>query len=81
MQLVLVGIVIFFPQTVTVFLDKPKVVDAESATQLLQGMGGKTNDAAQAAAAASAAGSAPAAEEDPMAAILRANEQDKLKKP
>jgi tripartite ATP-independent transporter DctM subunit len=82
MQLVLVAIVIFFPQTVTVFLDKPKVVDVESATQLLQGMGGKTNDAAQAAAAASAAGSAPAAEaEDPMAAILRANEQDKLKKP
>jgi tripartite ATP-independent transporter DctM subunit len=82
MQLVLVAIVILFPQTVTVFLDKPKAVDAESATQMLQGMGGKVNDAANAAAAASAAGSAPAMEpEDPMAAILRANEQDKLKKP
>ncbi len=82
MQLVLVAIVIFFPQTVTVFLDKPQAVDAESATKMLEGMGGKANDAAQAAAAASAAGSAPAAEpEDPMAAILRANEQDKLKKP
>jgi tripartite ATP-independent transporter DctM subunit len=82
MQLVLVAIVIFFPQTVTVFLDKPKAIDAESATQMLQGMGGKANDAAQAAAAASASGTAPAGEpEDPMAAILRANEQDKLKKP
>jgi tripartite ATP-independent transporter DctM subunit len=82
MQLVLVAIVILFPQTVTVFLDKPKAVDAESATQMLQGMGGKANDAANAAAAASAAGSAPTADpEDPMAAILRANEQDKLKKP
>jgi tripartite ATP-independent transporter DctM subunit len=82
MQLVLVAIVILFPQTVTVFLDKPKAVDAESATQMLQGMGGKVNDAANAAAAASAAGSAPTADpEDPMAAILRANEQDKLKKP
>jgi tripartite ATP-independent transporter DctM subunit len=82
MQLVLVGIVIFFPQTVTVFLDKEVAVDAESATKMLEGMGGKANDAAQDAAAAAAAGaSAPAAEEDPMAAILRANEQDKQKKP
>ena len=29
MQLILVGIVIFFPQTVTVFLDKPVVVDLD----------------------------------------------------
>jgi hypothetical protein len=66
----------------TVFLDKPKAVDAESATQMLQGMGGMANDAAQAAAAASAAGTTPAREpEDPMAAILRAAEQEKLKKP
>ena len=84
MQLVLVAVVIFFPQTVTIFLDKPKTVDAESATQMLEGMGGKVNDAAQnavsAASAAERGASAPAAEEDPMAAILRANEQDKQKK-
>jgi tripartite ATP-independent transporter DctM subunit len=82
MQLVLVAVVIFFPQTVTVFLDKPKAVDAESATQMLEGMGGKVNAAAQAAASATEQGaSVPAAEEeDPMAAVLRANEQDKLKK-
>ena len=81
MQLVLVAIVIFVPESVTIFLDKPKAVDAESATQMLEGMGGKANDAARdAAAAASAGASAPAASEDPMAAILRANEQDKQKK-
>ena len=81
MQLVLVAIVIFFPQTVTVFLDKPKPVDAESATQMLEGMGGRANDEAKDAASAAERGaSAPAAEEDPMAAILRANEQDKQKK-
>ena len=81
MQLVLVAIVIFFPQTVTVFLDKAIPVDAESATQLLQGMGGKVNEAARDAANAAALGaSAPAAEEDPMEAVRRANEQDKPKK-
>jgi hypothetical protein len=81
MQLVLVAIVIFFPQSVTFFLDKPQAVNAESATRLLEGMGGKERDAAQDAAAAAAAGaSAPAAAEDPMEAIRRANEQDLLKK-
>ena len=38
MQLVLVGIVIFFPQTVTAFLDKPEVVDMDKATEMLQGI-------------------------------------------
>ncbi len=83
MQLILVGIVIFFPQTVTVFLDKEKPVDAEAATQLLQGLGGKANDAAADAAAAAALGASapePAVVEDPMEAIRRANEQDKMKK-
>ena len=81
MQLVLVAIVIFFPQTVTFFLDKPKPVDAESAIQMLEGMGGRANEAAKDAASAAERGaSAPAAEEDPMAAILRANEQDKQKR-
>jgi tripartite ATP-independent transporter DctM subunit len=81
MQLILVGIVIFFPQTVTVFLDKAKVVDVESGAQILQGLGDKSKDAAtDAAAAASKGASAPAAEEDPMEALRRVNEQEKQKK-
>ena len=39
MQLVLVAIVIFFPVTVTAFLDKPKPVDLNQASELLQQMG------------------------------------------
>ena len=39
MQLVLVAIVIMFPQSVTAFLDKEKVVDMNQATEMLQGMG------------------------------------------
>jgi predicted histidine transporter YuiF (NhaC family) len=85
MQLVLVGIVIAFPQSVTVFLDKEKPVDAEAATRMLQDMGTRgadkpapTLDAASGALPAPA----PTAErEDPMEAIRRANEQDKQKKP
>jgi len=83
MQLVLVAVVIAFPQTVTAFLDKPVAYDPESATKMLEGMGGKVNDASAAANAASAAGlpaPASAPEEDPMEAIRRANEQDKQKK-
>jgi hypothetical protein len=41
MQLVLVAIVIFFPQTVTAFLDKEKAVDLNQATEQLQQMGGE----------------------------------------
>ncbi|MEY2874317.1 MAG: hypothetical protein RLZZ373_1688, partial [Pseudomonadota bacterium] len=46
MQLVLVVIVIFFPATVTSFLDKPVVVDESQATELLQqvDMGTKSNN-------------------------------------
>ena len=81
MQLILVGIVIAFPQSVTAFLDKPVAVDTDAATQLLQGMGGKGNDAAASAPGTpGSAVSAPSAEEDPMEAIRRANEQDKQKK-
>ena len=40
MQLILVGIVIFFPQTVTVFLDKEKVLDIDKASQTIQDMRG-----------------------------------------
>ncbi len=38
LQLILVAIVIAFPQTVTVFLDKPVAVDTEAATELLQSL-------------------------------------------
>jgi hypothetical protein len=38
-QLVLVAIVIFFPQTVTAFLDKEKVVDLDKASEAIQQMG------------------------------------------
>ena len=34
MQLILVGIVIAFPQTVTVFLDKAQVIDLNKATDM-----------------------------------------------
>ncbi|MFG6441309.1 TRAP transporter large permease [Roseateles sp. LKC17W] len=45
MQLVLVAIVIFFPQTVTAFLDKEKAVDLNQASELLQQMGGQEKPA------------------------------------
>ncbi len=85
-QLVLVAIVIFFPQTVTVFLDKEKVLDLNKASEAIEQMGGGRSKRADpptltvpggAALAASAA--APAAEEDPMEAVRRAVEQDKSK--
>jgi tripartite ATP-independent transporter DctM subunit len=93
MQLVLVVVVIFVPQTVTVFLDKPVVLDMKKASEDLMNMGGgrdekpeptMDNAAAPAAAAASAPASASstpaAAEEDPMEAVKRALEQDKAKR-
>jgi Tripartite ATP-independent periplasmic transporter, DctM component len=45
MQLVLVAIVIFFPQTVTAFLDKEKAVDMNQASELLQQMSGQDKPA------------------------------------
>jgi hypothetical protein len=76
MQLVLVVIVIFFPATVTSFLDKPVVVDESKATELLQqvDMGTKSNSNDEAIKAmegvgAGAAGDAKAKEDDPMAAF------------
>ncbi len=75
MQLILVAVVIFVPQSVTFFLDKEKAVDMNQATELLQGLG-------KAAPAPASGSSAPAdaAEEDPMAAVRRAMEQDAAKK-
>ena len=89
-QLMLVAVVIFFPQTVTIFLDKEKVLDLDKANETLQEMGGSKGgpatgaklDPMQGFGAAPAAGAAsvPAAEEDPMEAVRRALDQDKTKK-
>ena len=38
--LILVAVVIFIPETVTVFLEKEKPVDMNKATEMLQEMGG-----------------------------------------
>ncbi len=78
MQLVLVGVVIAFPQSVTAFLDKKVEVDPESATELLKGMGGRseTPDTAPASLPAASAASA-AEEEDPMKAVQRALQQER----
>ncbi len=89
-QLILVAIVIFFPQTVTVFLDKEKVLDLDKASQQIEQMGGGRTQPERAAPdpnlglpaatpRAGDAGSAPAAD-DPMEAVRRALEQDKEKK-
>ncbi|HSV55363.1 MAG TPA: TRAP transporter large permease subunit [Burkholderiaceae bacterium] len=82
MQLILVAIVIFFPQTVTVFLDKEKVLDLDKASQQIQEMGGgRTKPApAEAQTADPLNPSKPTADEDPMEAVKRALDQDKAKK-
>ena len=54
MQLVLVAIVIFVPQTVTMFLDKAQVLDLDKAGDALQLMEGGREDAAASEEAASA---------------------------
>jgi len=48
MQLILVAIVIFFPQSVTAFLDKEKAVDLNHATELLQDLSHPNGKADQA---------------------------------
>ena len=94
-QLILVAVVIFFPQTVTVFLDKEKVLDLDKASEQIMQMGGGRNQAptpsldpmqgltqpdAGASSAVGPGGSAAPAAEDPMEAVRRALEQDKAKK-
>ncbi len=88
-QLVLVAIVIFVPQTVTIFLDKEKVLDLDKASEQIMNMGGGRTQrpapgldtpGAPAPGASGAASAAPAAEEDPMEAVRRALESDKAKK-
>jgi Tripartite ATP-independent periplasmic transporter, DctM component len=87
LQLILVAVVIFVPQSVTIFLDKEKVLDINKAGDDIQKMGGgrgygkdeptlgtsKPGDAAPGAATGSQ-------DEDPMEAVKRALEQDKAKK-
>ena len=71
MQLVLVAVVIAFPQTVTAFLDKPQVLDLDKAGKELQLMEGGSTPA-EPDAAASAAGAADAAA-DPASAASAAD--------
>ena len=87
MQLLLVLIVIFVPQTVTIFLDKPVVLDLKKASDDLQQMGGRLPDAPDAAAPAAsgtAAGAATAASaalpDDPMKAFEESSRRDAERK-
>ena len=87
MQLILVAVVIAFPQSVTAFLDKPKVLDLEKAGRDLQQMGsdGAVSESDPAASSADAAtnpasaASAPdgdGAEVDPMKALEESMKKD-----
>ncbi|HTP72814.1 MAG TPA: TRAP transporter large permease subunit [Burkholderiaceae bacterium] len=80
MQLILVGVVIAFPQTVTVFLEKEKLLDPDTATRMLQEMGTGAKDSAPAASApggASAPSGSSSSNDDAMEAVRRAIGQDK----
>ena len=92
-QLILVAVVIFFPQTVTVFLDKEKVLDLDKASEMIQQMGGGRDQTpsprpqapaeprpVEAASAGAPAPTTAPVDEDPMDAVKRALEQDKAKK-
>jgi len=85
MQLVLVAIVIAFPQTVTAFLDKEKVVDLNKATDMIQQMGGgrsgETGPGVSGSSTSAPAGHASApvegsSNDDAMEAVRRALRQD-----
>ena len=87
MQLILVAVVIAFPQSVTAFLDKPKVLDLEKAGRDLQQMGsdGAVSEpdpaasSADAAANPASAASAPdgdGADVDPMKALEESMKKD-----
>jgi tripartite ATP-independent transporter DctM subunit len=87
MQLVLVAVVIAFPQSVTAFLDKPQLLDLDKASRQLQQMEGGSGTAPEpdpaASASGSAAGAAPAAsaaeseaEADPMKALQESMKKD-----
>lgn len=87
MQLVLVAIVIFFPQTVTAFLDKEKAVDMNQASELLQQMSNPNDKsgsdmsaddasklfAPEPAASAASSASAPVDESEALRRMLEEN--------
>ena len=84
-QLILVAIVIGFPQTLTVFLDKEKVLDLDKASEQIQQMGGGRSQTQTlelpAAAAPGGASTVPApANEDPKEAVKGALDADTAKK-
>ena len=90
MQLVLVAIVIAFPQTVTAFLDKEKVVDMNKAADMIQQMGngrsGETGPGVSESSASAPAGHVPApvegsSNDDAMEAVRRALRQDAPRAP
>ncbi len=88
LQLVLVAVVIAFPQTVTAFLDKPQVLDLDKATDSLQQMGieapaadpepaaSEPASSSGEAASAPSATEAGAASDDPMKALEESMKKD-----
>jgi hypothetical protein len=87
MQLILVAIVIFWPGSVTSWLDKEQKLDIDKANQMLEQMGTRSRGEPPAPPAVNPAVPAPTAPpasppaEDPMEAVRRSLEQDKGKKP
>ena len=79
-QLFLVAIVIFFPQSVTMFLDKPKTLDIDKAIESIQQMDSKSEPKADPMQGLGApAPAASAAEEDPMEAVRRSLREEAAK--
>jgi hypothetical protein len=85
MQLILVVVVIFFPATVTSFLDKEQVVDSNKAVQMLQEMDSGRSKEPEAPQPNAAPGSSPSssggqeAPDDGMEALKRAVQEDAAK--
>jgi len=89
MQLLLVGIVIAFPQSVTALLDKEQVIDLNKATEQLQQMDRGDRSGETGPGIAGPTASAPAgvtlppvegsSNDDAMEAVRRALEQDQKK--
>ena len=74
MQLILVVVVIFFPVTVTTFLDKEQAADINKANELLQNMGGGRSTGP--AEPSSSAASQVEGKDDGMDALRRAADED-----
>ena len=87
MQLVLVAVVIFVPETVTMFLDKEQVLDLDKAGQMIEQMDSGRTGASTAepdgtlglppADAASAPAGSGESKEDPVKGLLESMEKDK----